>query len=94
MIMKTEQKIQKEIVDYLEKGGHYVIKVVKAVKSGTPDLVVCTMDSGKFYAIEVKRPDKRKNTTPLQDFHLNLINKTGGKAFVADSVYDVIEEGL
>jgi len=92
--MKTEQQIQKEIIKHLEDNGHYVIKVMRAVKSGTPDLVVCTMDSGKFYAIEVKRQGKKNNTSPLQKFHLDLINKTGGKAFVADSVYDVIEMGL
>jgi len=92
--VQSEQEIQRDIVKYLEKGGHYVIKVEKASKSGTPDLVVCTMDSGKFYAIEVKRVGKRKNTTPLQKLHLELINKTGGKAFVADSVWDVMEENL
>ena len=91
---RLESKIQKEIIDYLEKGGHYVIKIVVANKKGIPDLVVCTMDSGKFYAIEVKRSGKKLNTTKLQEYHLGLIRKTGGKAFVADSVWDVMEQGL
>ena len=90
----TEQQLQKEIIDYLEQNGHYVIKTIRTNKAGVPDLVICTMDSGKFYAIEVKREGKKKNVTKLQQFHLDLINKTGGKAFVADSLYDVIEEGL
>ncbi len=86
-----EAQTQKEIIDYLEKGGHYVIKNVRTNKVGTPDLVVCTMDAGKFYAIEVKAEGKKKNVTKLQQFHIDLINRTGGTAIVADHVFDVME---
>ena len=92
--MKKESEIQKEIIDYLESRGHYVIKTVVTNKKGTPDLVLCTMDSGKFYGIEVKASGKKGAATKLQQRHINLINKTGGKAFIADSVWDVQEEGL
>lgn len=91
---KTEQALQKEIIDYLESKGHYVIKTIKTNKAGVPDIVICTMDSGKFYAIEVKRKGRKNKVTNLQKFHIDLINNTGGKAFVADSLFDVIEEGL
>lgn len=91
---KTEQALQKEIIDYLESNGHYVIKTIKTNKAGVPDLVLCTMDSGKFYAIEVKRNGRKNKVTNLQKFHLDLINKTGGKAFVADSLEDVKKAGL
>ena len=89
-----ESDVQKEIIDYLEEGGHYVIKTVRSNKVGVPDLVICTMDSGKFYAIEVKAKGKKKTVTVPQKFHLDLIKKTGGKAFVADCLWDVIEAGL
>ena len=92
--MSKESEVQKEIIDYLEKGGHYVIKTVRSNARGVPDLIICTLDSGKFYAIEVKAKGKKFNTSKLQKLHLNMINKTGGKAFVADSLWDVIEEGL
>ncbi len=90
--MKTEQQIQKEISKYLKSQGYYVIKIVRATEAGVADLAVCV--DGKFIAIEVKRPDKRNTVTELQKVHLDLVTKSGGKAFVADSVYDVMEEGL
>lgn len=88
----SESKIQKEIIDYLEDKGHYVIKIIRANKSGVSDLAVCY--NGKFIAIECKATGKKKNVTELQKFHLDLVRRSGGKAFVADSVWDVIEEGL
>jgi len=90
--MKSEGKIQKEIIDYLEGKGCYVIKIVRANKQGVSDLAIC--DSGKFICIEVKGEGKKKGTTKWQEFHLNLVRMSGGKAFVADSVWDLIEEGL
>lgn len=90
--MKSESKIQKEIIDYLEKQGYYVIKIVRANKIGVADLAVCV--DGKYIAIEVKAEGKKRNVTTLQEFHLDLVQKSGGKAFVADSVWDVMEEGL
>ena len=89
-----EKKVQKEIIDYLEKNGHYVIKTIVTNKRGVPDLVVCTLNDGKFYGIEVKDTGKKKNVTKLQQFHIDLIRKTGGEAFVADSLWDVMEHGL
>jgi len=89
---KLESEIQKEITDYLESKGCYVIKVIRANKQGVADLTVCK--DGKYYAIEVKAVGKKKNTTKWQEKHLDLVRKSGGKAFVADSVYDVIEQGL
>ena len=89
---KSESQIQKEISDYLESKGHYVIKIVRANKQCVSDLAVC--QNGKYVAIEVKAIGKKKNTTKLQDFHLHLVRQSGGKAFVADCVQDVIDEGL
>ena len=90
--MKSEARVQTEIMNYLEDKGCYVIKIVRANKQGVSDLAVC--HDGKFICIEVKAEGKRKNTTKWQEFHLNLVKMSGGKAFVADSVYDVIEQGL
>ena len=87
---KTEQQLQKEIVNYLETQGYYVVKVVRANKSGVPDVLFCK--DGKFCAIEVKRKGKKSNVTELQKKHLNMINASGGKAIVADDVWEVMEE--
>lgn len=46
--------------------------------SGVPDILCCC--DGRFLAIEVKYG--KGKTRPLQDYHINLINKAGGYAFV------------
>lgn len=89
-----ESKVQTELIHYLESRGHYVIKVVRANKSGVPDLIACTFGDGKFYAIEVKAVGKELNTSPLQKWHIDLINKTGGEAFVASCIDDLKLRGL
>jgi len=86
----SESKIQKEIIDYLEDSGYYVVKVIKANKSGVPDILFCK--DGKFCAIEVKAKGKKSNVSELQKIHLHLIAASGGKAIVADNLFDVIEE--
>ena len=85
----SEQQIQSSIIKYLEKEGHYVVKVMAASKAGVPDLLVCI--KGSFVAIEVKRPETRINTSALQDHNIYLIKSCGGIAIVACSVQDVKE---
>ena len=87
---KSEQQIQKEITDYLKRNNYYVVKVIKATENGVPDILFCK--DGKFCAIEVKARGKKSRVTELQKVHIDLINKTGGKAIVADDLFDVIEE--
>ena len=82
-----ESTLQRKISKYLESLGCYVVKVVVANKTGVPDLVFCY--DGKFMACEVKRKGLKRNVTKLQQYHIDLINKTGGLAFVADSLDDV-----
>ena len=84
-----ESVVQRKAIKWMEDQGHYVIKITLANKSGTPDLIVCTMNDGKFFAIEVKRKGLKRNVTKIQQHHINLINKTGGKAIVADCLEDV-----
>jgi len=85
-----EKDVQRQITKYLEGKGYYVVKVIKANKSGVPDLLACS-NQGKFYAIEVKDTGKKKNVTKLQMLHIDQINKVGGVAFVADSIENVKE---
>jgi Holliday junction resolvase len=87
-----ESKIQKQMIDYLEGRGYYVIKIVRANKAGVADLAICK--DGHFIAIEVKAKGRKNTVTKLQEFHLDLVKKSGGKAFVADCVDDLIKEGL
>ena len=60
MRKKSESEIQTEITKYLESRGYYVIKIIRANKSGVADLAVCA--DGKYIAIEVKAVGKVQAT--------------------------------
>jgi hypothetical protein len=86
----NEQSTQSSIIKYLEKEGHYVSKIIRSSKAGTPDLLVCLKGSGRFVALEVKRP-KGGVVSPLQKHHIGKIQEAGGIAAVVRSVDDVKE---
>jgi len=90
MTKQRESKIQKEILDYLKSNNYYVIKVVVGNVSGIPDILFCK--DGMFCAVEVKATGKKKQVTELQKLHIEMINASGGKAIVADCLWDVQEE--
>ena len=85
-----ESQLQKHVIDYLESKNYYVVKIIKANKSGVPDILFCK--NGFFMAIELKAKGKKSKVTELQKFHLELIRNSGGKAIVADCLWDVMEE--
>jgi len=85
----SEQQVQAKIIKYLESKSYYVVKIITCNKRGVPDILF--MKDGKFCAIEVKDKGKKSKVTELQQFHLALINNTGGTAIVADCVEDVKE---
>lgn len=57
-------------------------------KAGVPDIIACL--NGRFVGIEVKRPGGV--ISPLQQYNIDEIHKSGGVAFVAYSVEDVREQ--
>ena len=85
--MSPEQKIQKQITDYLYSIGAYQVKVISATKKGVPDILVCLR--GQFVGIEVKTPKTLKTLSVLQKYNLKQIDAAGGVAFVASSVSEV-----
>ena len=90
MDKKRESIIQSEIITYLKSQNYYVIKVVVANVSGVPDILFCK--DGQFCAVEVKATGKKKGVTELQKLHISMIKASGGRAIVADDLFDVIEE--
>ena len=82
-----EADIQKKITDYIEGLGGYVVKVIKASKAGTPDLVACI--DGMFYGFEVKTPTGK--ASKLQEYHLKKIAQSGGISSIVRSVEDIKE---
>ena len=85
----SEQQLQKQIINYLESKGYYVVKVITANKSGVPDILFCK--DGRFHGLEVKAQGKKKNVTELQKHHIYMINASGGKALVSDSLEEIKE---
>ena len=51
------------------------------------DIIGCIRKTGRFLAIEVKRPGNKG--TPEQQQFIDIINQAGGLAFVARSVEEV-----
>ena len=80
-----ESGVQSKIIKWLESEGHYVARIIKASKSGTPDLIVCA--HGRVVALEVKRPSGGV-VRPLQKHHIEKIQKAGGIAGVVRSLED------
>lgn len=80
-----ENKIQSSIIKYLKAKKCFVVKTIISNQSGIPDLLCCI--NGKFVAFEVK--DIGKRPTELQKYKINEIIKSGGYAYVIDSVNEV-----
>lgn len=98
----NENDIQCTILDYLSyrdifhyrnnTSGIYVQKTGSYRPShskGASDIIGCTK-AGRFLAIEVKQPGKKP--TPEQKEFIEKVNASGGLAFVAYSVEDVVRE--
>ena len=84
-----EQQVQKKIINHLEGLGAYVVKVISASRAGVPDLLVCY--KGLFIGIEVKIPDKKSNTSKLQDINIDRIQYADGIAGVAWDIQSLEE---
>lgn len=85
--MKNEQDLQAKILAWLEANGFYARKVIKANRSGVPDIFGCT-PKGKMFAIEVKWGSN--TPSELQLYNITEIQKCGGIAFVAWDMETVI----
>lgn len=94
--MKSEQKVQKGIIKFLEDSGAYVVKTIVCSKSGVLDLICCI--NGRFVSFEVKRTDKEDNVSSLQQHNIKKIGEAGGIAEVVSSIEQVrqilVREGL
>lgn len=97
--MQVEQGIQHAILEYLRwrhipcyKHQNAGIRKPDGSYSpthtrGVSDIIGCMPKTGRFLAIEVKRPGGK--ATPEHQQFLDTITKAGGLAFLADSVDEV-----
>jgi hypothetical protein len=99
--VQVEQGIQRAVLDYLRWKGIPCYKhqnagirkpdggYIPTHTRGVSDIIGCIPKTGRFLAIEVKRPGN-KPTAEQQQF-IDTINAAGGLAFVARSVEEVDE---
>lgn len=80
-LKRVEHQTEKQIMAAINQLGGYVIKNQASSTSGKgrPDLTACL--NGRYYAIEVKRPQTQIKTTPYQLAVLIKVARAGGLAF-------------
>jgi VRR-NUC domain len=85
----AEAMLTRQIRDVLNHVGYFHYKAWQGPfsKVGVADIIGLTKQ-GRFFAIEVKVP--KGKTTPEQALFIDSVNLSGGCAFVARSVEDVI----
>lgn len=105
MKVQKEKDIQKAIIDYLRLKRCLVFKhhstgftmkdgearAFRYGDKGIADIIGC-LPSGRFLAVEVKRPGKEP--TPEQDQFLLEVNSRGGLGIVAHSIDDITKFGI
>jgi Holliday junction resolvase len=84
-----ESKIQKSLIDDLEKQGFYVIKLSVTNKNGIPDIVAFPKGCGAVF-YEVKQ--KGKEPSQLQNYRIKELNNHGIKVYVYDG--NIIETNV
>ena len=91
--MKSEARVQSEIIKYIKSHGGWVIKTIRVNENGCPDLLACI--DGQFYGIEVKAEkfsnDPYKQASPYQKKQLESIEKAGGISICAATLEQALE---
>lgn len=107
----SEHDLCNGIVEFLNYQGHYVWRqnagqipvtspngkkrMIKVGKTGISDIIGVSK-TGKFIAIEVKLPERRRTVTTYQQMFLADVHKHGGISGVACSAEEalkIIEKG-
>lgn len=88
---QRESRLSREILTALRVAGAYAIKIhgSEFTTVGTPDIQGCY--KGKFFALETKLPEKRSNTTPMQERQMQKVRLAGGVAQVVCTVQEALE---
>ncbi len=88
--MAHEDRTRDAIRKALEARGAWCIATTRLTpgRHGVPDLLGCFR--GVFFAIEVKKPEKRSNTSAEQRRELGSIERAGGWARVCTTVQEAL----
>jgi len=84
-----EKEITRRIKGALIKEGAMAVKIHGSpALAGVSDLLCCYR--GRFYALEVKRPETRGTVTPRQQAFLDSVESAGGVSAVVTSVDEAL----
>lgn len=79
---QKESRRSRDILTLLRQHGCFCFKVwgSERMMAGLPDIIGCYR--GRFFAFEVKEPDRRSNTSQRQKYVMGKIRQAGGLAQV------------
>jgi Holliday junction resolvase len=80
-----ESEIQAQITKRLKDNGWFVTKLIQTSTNGIPDLMA--IRKGVVIFLEVKQPGKK--ASPLQEHHIEGLNRMGVFARVVDKIEDI-----
>jgi len=83
----TEADIQRKIIEKCEQLGCLVIKIIRANKSGIPDLLIL-IPGGKAVFVEVKKPGGV--LSKLQKYYIERLRILGFTAFHTSCPADAV----
>lgn len=87
---QRESRLSRNIQTELRKHGAWCIKIhgSEYMPAGVPDIVGCY--KGRFFAFETKVPEKRSNTSVMQERMMEKIRNAGGKAQVVCTIEEAV----
>lgn len=87
---QPESRLSRRIQDNLRLHKAFCFKVwgSEHMMAGLPDIIGCY--KGYFFALEVKMPEKRSNTSAIQDHVMEKVRKAGGISQVVCSADEAI----
>jgi Holliday junction resolvase len=88
---QRESKLSRDIMAALRLQGAWCIKVhgSEFMQVGVPDIIGCY--GGRFFAFETKTPDKRNNTSMVQNRIIQKIRDAGGLAQVVCTTTEAVD---
>lgn len=88
---QRESRLSRDIQKELRRNGAWCIKIhgSEYMPAGVPDIVGCYQ--GRFFAFETKLPEKRSNTSVVQERMMEKIRAAGGKAQVVCTVSEAVD---
>ena len=88
---QRESRLSSQIMVELRKHGAFCFKVwgSEHMMVGLPDIIGCY--KGKFFAFETKVPEKRGNTSMVQERVMEKIRLAGGHAQVVCTIQEALD---